>query len=102
MTTSELLRPHEVCRMLGVSRSWLYQAAADRRIPHIRLGSDDGPVRFVPAEIEKWLDGETRHSVLECGHADVAGRSDCHQTPRPSATPPLAHGDVAMPFELQV
>ena len=50
MTTSELLRPHEVCRILGVSRSWLYQAAADRRIPHIRLGSDDGPVRFVPAD----------------------------------------------------
>ena len=60
MTTSELLRPHEVCRILGVSRSWLYQAAADGRIPHIRLGSDDGPVRFVPAEIEQWLDNARR------------------------------------------
>jgi excisionase family DNA binding protein len=60
MTTSELLRPHEVCRILGVSRSWLYQAAADRRIPHIRLGSDDGPVRFVPAEIEQWLENARR------------------------------------------
>ena len=55
MTTQTLLRPHEVCRILGVSRSWLYQAAADGRIPHVRLGSDDGPVRFVAADIEQWL-----------------------------------------------
>ncbi len=60
MTTSELLRPHEVCRLLGVSRSWLYQAAADGRIPHIRLGSDDGPIRFVPEDIEQWLENARR------------------------------------------
>ena len=41
--------------MLGVSRSWLYQAAAEGRIPHVRLGSDDGPVRFVATDIEQWL-----------------------------------------------
>ncbi len=52
----ELLRPAEVCRLLGVSRSWLYQAAIDGRIPSVRLGGPDGPVRFDPEELERWLE----------------------------------------------
>jgi excisionase family DNA binding protein len=60
VTTETLMRPHEVCTMLGVSRSWLYQAAADGRIPHVRLGSDDGPVRFVATDIEQWLEDARR------------------------------------------
>jgi excisionase family DNA binding protein len=47
--------------MLGVSRSWLYQAAADGRIPHIRLGSDGGPFRFIAADIEQWLANARRN-----------------------------------------
>lgn len=50
-----LLRPAEVCRILGVSRSWLYQAAADGRIPAVRLGGQEGPVRFDPEELDRWL-----------------------------------------------
>jgi excisionase family DNA binding protein len=50
-----LLRPVEVARRLGVSRSWLYQAAADGRIPSLRLGTSDGPLRFVAEDIERWL-----------------------------------------------
>ena len=46
--------------MLGVSRSWLYQAAADGRIPHVRLGCHDGPVRFVATDIEQWLEDARR------------------------------------------
>ena len=42
--------------MLGVSRSWLYLAVADGRIPHLRLGSPDGPLRFREDEIVTWLD----------------------------------------------
>ena len=60
MTTETLLRPHEVCLMLGVSRSWLYQAAADGRIPHVRLGSDAGPMRFVATDIDQWLEDARR------------------------------------------
>jgi excisionase family DNA binding protein len=60
MTTTGLLRPQEVCQMLGVSRSWLYQAAADGRIPHVRLGSNDGPIRFAPMDIEQWLENARR------------------------------------------
>ena len=51
----ELLRPGEVARMLGVSRTWLYAAAKDGRIPCVRLGGPDGPVRFVERDVVAWL-----------------------------------------------
>jgi excisionase family DNA binding protein len=50
-----LLRPSELMRMLGVSRSWLYQAAEDGRIPSVRLGGPDGPLRFHARDVEQWL-----------------------------------------------
>ena len=75
MTTQTLLRPHEVCHILGVSRSWLYQAAADGRIPHVRLGSDDGPVRFVAADIEQWLADARRRWTPGRNRPDVDVRA---------------------------
>ena len=53
---TDLLKPTEVARMLGVSRTWLYEAARSGRIPSVRLGGPDGPVRFVEEDIEQWLD----------------------------------------------
>src|SRR5207247_666581 len=50
-----LLKPGEVARQLGVSRSWVYAAAKDGRIPCVRLGGDDGPVRFVAQDLADWL-----------------------------------------------
>lgn len=50
-----LMKPAEVCRLLGVSRSWVYAAAADGRIPSMRLGGPDGPLRFDRADLEEWL-----------------------------------------------
>lgn len=41
---------------LGVSRTWLYAAAKDGRIPAVRIGGPDGPLRFVPEDLERWLD----------------------------------------------
>lgn len=41
---------------LGVSRSWLYQAAKDGRIPSVRLGGPDGPLRFNATDIDAWLE----------------------------------------------
>jgi excisionase family DNA binding protein len=41
---------------LGVSRTWLYTAAKDGRIPSVRIGGPDGPLRFVPEDLEAWLD----------------------------------------------
>ena len=52
-----LLKPAEVARRLAVSRSWVYDAAADGRIPSIRLGGPDGPLRFLAEDVEAWLMG---------------------------------------------
>jgi excisionase family DNA binding protein len=54
--SADLMRPGEVAGMLGVSRSWLYEAAKDGRIPCVRLGGPDGPVRFIRSELVDWLE----------------------------------------------
>jgi excisionase family DNA binding protein len=51
-----LLKPSKVAAQLGVSRSWLYDAAKTGRIPSIRIGGEEGPLRFVPEDIERWID----------------------------------------------
>ena len=52
---ADLLRPAEVAQMLGVSRSWLYGAAKDGRVPCVRLGGADGPLRFIERDLLEWL-----------------------------------------------
>src|SRR5437763_5142663 len=54
-TLVNLLKPNDVARRLAVSRAWVYEAARTGRIPSVRIGGDDGPLRFVPEEIEQWL-----------------------------------------------
>ena len=56
MSDRELLKPADVCVQLKVSRAWLYRAAADGRIPSLRLGGPDGPLRFEPHELEAWIE----------------------------------------------
>ena len=51
-----LLKPSDVAHQLGVSRAWVYQAAKRGRIPSIRIGGEEGPLRFVPEDIELWID----------------------------------------------
>ena len=70
---THLLKPAEVIERLGVSRSWLYEAARSGRIPCVRLGGESGPVRFPANDLERWLE-----------HA----RSD----PRTERTPPRRGG----------
>ena len=53
---TELLKPSDVARRLGVSRTWLYDAARDGRIPSVRIGGADGPLRFVPQDLDEWID----------------------------------------------
>jgi len=55
-TADPLMKPGEVRDLLGVSRTWVYAAAADGRIPSIRLGGQAGPLRFVRADVEAWLE----------------------------------------------
>ena len=52
----ELLRPADVARRLGVSRSWLYEAARQGRVPCVRLGGTDGPLRFMEHDLAEWLE----------------------------------------------
>jgi excisionase family DNA binding protein len=54
-TDSVLLTPAEVRRLLSVSRTWVYAAASDGRLPSIRLGGPDGPLRFDKADLDAWL-----------------------------------------------
>ena len=51
----QLLKPSDVARRLSVSRSWVYGAASDGRIPSLRLGGPDGPLRFIETDIEEWI-----------------------------------------------
>lgn len=53
--TAPLMKPREVATMLGVSSSWVYDAANKGRIPAVRLGGDNGPVRFDQRDVEEWL-----------------------------------------------
>jgi hypothetical protein len=38
-----------------VSRSWVYEAANAGRIPFVRIGGENGPLRFVPEDIDAWV-----------------------------------------------
>jgi excisionase family DNA binding protein len=51
----QLLKPSEVVRYLGTSRSWVYDAAKRGDIPSIRLGTSDGPLRFIESDLENWI-----------------------------------------------
>ncbi len=56
-TDPDLLKPAEVAVRLSVSRTWLYDAARKGEIPSIRLGGRrDGPLRFVPEDLRRWID----------------------------------------------
>jgi excisionase family DNA binding protein len=52
----KLLKPNDVADRLSVSRAWVYDAAKVGRIPAIRIGGQDGPLRFVAEDVERWLD----------------------------------------------
>jgi len=79
--------------MLGVSRSWLYEAAKCGRIPCIRLGDNEGPLRFRLEELEAWV-ARSRVSAREVsdgpGHQEGAGHSHRHAAPVPPIRADLA------------
>jgi excisionase family DNA binding protein len=89
----KLLKPTEVADRLSVSRAWVYDAAKVGRIPAIRIGGEDGPLRFVANDIEDWL-AEARsrwmpgsHTVAtreaeKVSHGDAARGPRCARAPR--------------------
>ncbi len=50
-----VLKANDVAQRLAVSRAWVYEAAKTGRIPSVRIGGEDGPLRFVPEDIDQWL-----------------------------------------------
>ena len=49
----DLLRLGELAQRLAVSRAWIYEAARTGRTPSVRIGGEDGPLRFVPEDIDR-------------------------------------------------
>lgn len=75
-----LLKPSQVARCLGVSRSWVYDAAKDGRLPSVRLGGPAGPLRFIDEDLAAWIEearsawrpGDTaRQTLRRVGDATV-------------------------------
>jgi len=68
-----LMRPSEVAARLSVSRTWVYNAAQSGRIPSIRIGGQDGPLRFIPEDVDSWL--QEARGRWRPGRGPVATRS---------------------------
>jgi predicted DNA-binding transcriptional regulator AlpA len=97
---STLIRPSDLAQELCVSRAWVYDAANRGRIPSIRIGGEQGPLRFVVEDVERWIDaareawrpggGSVATAVLgDGGDALGLGGSD------PSPGQALREGDLA-------
>jgi len=65
-----LINVKELMRLLGVSRSWVYDAAARGTIPSIRVGS---MLRFDLRAIRSWLAQQQNVLYLQSANADSMG-----------------------------
>lgn len=54
----KLIGVSECARRLSVSRTWLYEACKEGKVPHVRLGGEDGPLRFDPDELDAWIEAQ--------------------------------------------
>jgi excisionase family DNA binding protein len=52
-----LLKPSEVCQVMGVGRSLVYSLIAQGVIPSVRLGRS---IRVPKASLEKWISDQER------------------------------------------
>ncbi len=51
----KLLTVRESAARLGCSEALVYLLCAERRLPHVRLGTGRGTIRIAEAEIEEFL-----------------------------------------------
>lgn len=65
-----LITVKELMRLLGVSRSWVYDAAARGVIPSIRVGS---MLRFDMRAIREWLAQQQNVAYLRAASTDSSG-----------------------------
>ena len=56
-SATSLLDPGQVAARLNVPKSWVYAAAEREEIPSRKVGKY---LRFVPEEIETWLNGQQK------------------------------------------
>ena len=68
--SEELLKPMQIAERWGVSRSWVYRAAEEGRIPHLRLGGAGGPLRFSPSAIDRFEQQARRPRQIELVSGD--------------------------------
>lgn len=47
-----LLDPPAAAALLSVKPSWVYEAARDGRLPHLRIGRH---IRFLRSDLEAWV-----------------------------------------------
>ena len=65
-----LINVKELMRLLGVSRSWVYDAAARGIIPSIRVGS---MLRFDMRAIRAWLAQQQNVRYVGAANTDSSG-----------------------------
>jgi len=65
-----LINVKELMRLLGVSRSWVYEAVARGIIPSIRVGS---MLRFDMRAIRAWLAQQQNVRYVRAANADSSG-----------------------------
>jgi excisionase family DNA binding protein len=58
-TDLDLLTPDDLCALLKVKKSWLYDEVEAGRLEALRLGKQ---LRFRPSDVARYLDGRARGS----------------------------------------
>lgn len=56
----------QVAQFLGMSPTWVYRHVASGELPHRKIGR---AVRFVPAEVERWVRSQPGAAADASGHA---------------------------------
>jgi excisionase family DNA binding protein len=62
--TWELWTWREVCRVLKVSRSWVYAKAESGDLPSLRIGGGRGSLRFDPVAIQKFVSQGVQNATV--------------------------------------
>jgi len=68
----QLIKAAEVARKLGVSISWVVQHASGKRkpyLPAVKMRPGQSPLRFDPADVEKFIDECRRIAGQRAGFA---------------------------------
>ena len=55
----DLLTPDDVCTLLKVKKSWIYDEVEAGRLSALRLGKQ---LRFRPSDLARYLDGQAKAS----------------------------------------